>query len=508
MTETVPPAAAGPFPLTLFAGQPRGLALLFFTELWERFSYYGMRALLILYLTKYLALPDKRATALFGAYTALVYISPLLGGFFADRLLGARRAVAFGGILIAFGHFTLALSHAAGSGLPLFYLALALIIAGEGFFKVNISTLVGTLYGPGDKRRDAGFTLFYMGINLGSFAAMILCGWLGQSVNWSYGFGLAGIGMLVGLAVFFRGLRGLGSVGHAPDEVRLVRPFIGGVTLEGVVYTGGIAVIALAFVFVQMPDIVGALLAAVGIAGVIGLAVYAIIALEKTARDRIFVIIALGLFSTIFWALTEQQGSSMSLFADRNVDRQLFGLTIDAGQLQALNPMFILLLAPVCSRLWLALERRGKGLTTPAKFSLGLALAGAGFAIMVVGAAYTGRMGQLALIWFVLGYLLQTAGEMSLSPIGLSMVTKLCPREMVGAVMGFWFLTIAGGEYLAGKFAGFASVTPGADGSIDRVASLHVYVNLFGSLAALGFLAALLLLGLKDILAKRMHGAD
>jgi proton-dependent oligopeptide transporter, POT family len=508
MTETAPSAPRPFSPLALFAEHPRPLPLLFFTEMWERFSYYGMRALLILYLTEYLAVPDASATAIYGGYTALVYIGPVLGGFLADRVLGARRAVAFGGILIALGHFTLAMSHLTGSGLWLFYLALALIIAGTAFFKGNVSTLVGTLYEPGDKRRDAGFTLFYMGINIGAFAATVLCGWLGQSVGWAYGFGLAGFGMLAGLAVFFRGIGQLGGAGKAPDDAGLARPVIGGISLEWAIYIGGIAVIALALGLVQRPDVVGGLLSVMGIASAIGLVAYAVISLKPDERDRVFVIIALAFFTILFLALFEQQGSSMNLLAERNIDRRLFGIDINAAQYQSLNPFFILVLAPILSRLWPYLERKGAGLSTPSKFALSLALMGASFAVLVMGAAYTGQMGMVPMIWLVLAYFLQTTAELCLMPIGLSMVTKLSPKGLVSLMMGLWLLAWAGGEYLAGKFAGLASVTAAADGSIDRVASLHAYSGLFGILAALGFLAALLLVGLRGILASRMHGAD
>jgi POT family proton-dependent oligopeptide transporter len=498
---------------TLFAGQPQGLPLLFFTELWERFSYYGMRALLVLYLTKYLHFSDANAYALYGTYTALVYIGPVIGGFLADRILGPRRAAGFGGILIALGHFTLAVTNmglgawAIGEpgGMIYFYLALALIITGEAFFKVNISTLVGRLYEPGDKRRDAGFTLFYMGINLGALAATVLCGWLGESVGWDLGFGLAGIGMLIGLAVFFRGIRRLGPIGEAPDPARLNRPLIGSLRTETAIYLGGIVVLALALVLVQMPDVVGALLAISGVAGAIGLLAYALLAQPPEGRDRLLVVLVLAIFTVVFWALFEQAGASLTLFADRHVDRHMFGIAVDASQLQFLNPLFILLLAPFFSRFWLRLERNGQAVTTPAKFALGLALLGGGFAVLVVGSAYFGKTG-VPLVWLVLLYLLHTAGELCLSPIGLSMVTKLSPPRSVGVVMGFWFFATAAGQYLAGQFSRFAA--PASGGGADPIQSLHGFVNLFGILALIAFFAALLLFGASKPLADRMHGAD
>ena len=504
MTETVPQAAAKPSALALFAGHPRGLKLLFFTELWERFSYYGMRALLVLYLTKRLGFQDAEAYALYGAYTALVYIGPVLGGVLADRILGPRRAVGFGGLLIAAGHFTLALSHLGGGGGAVFYLALALIIAGEAFFKVNISTLVGKLYEPGDPRRDAGFTLFYMGINLGAFAATVLCGWLGESYGWHYGFGLAGIGMLIGLTVFFTGIRNLGPIGEAPDLARLFRPLFGAVSVEAAIYLGGFVVIGAGLVLIQRPETVGALLGLVGGAGAIGLLVYALTVLAGEARERLLVVLALALFTIIFWALFEQAGSSLTLFADRNVERHVFGFDIQASQLQFLNPLFILLLAPFFSWLWPHLERRGRSITTPEKFALGLALLGAGFAVLVVASAYSAQAGRVGLVWLALAYLLHTAGELCLSPIGLSMVTKLSPRQSVGAVMGVWFLAMAAGQFLAGKFAGLAS-GPAEAGTAK---GLLAFAGLFGILALIAFGAALFLVALKEVLHRRMHGAD
>jgi POT family proton-dependent oligopeptide transporter len=520
--EAAVPARISPF--ALFAPHPKGLTLLFFTELWERFSFYGMRALLILYLTKYLSFPDQDANAIYGAYTALVYIGPVLGGLLADRILGPRRAVAFGGILIALGHFTLAIGGPAAitvadpsfgtmvlrdeRALQLFYLALGLIITGEAFFKPNISTLVGKLYGPGDPRRDAGFTLFYMGINLGAFAATLLCGYLAERWGWGYGFGAAGIGMLIALATFLRGLPALGNIGDAPDTARLRKRVVGPIDTELSLYIGGVLAVGLAMALVQRSPVVSVLLGIVGAAGVGALVAYAIFKQDREGRDRLFVALGLSAFAVIFIALFEQAGSSLNLFTDRNVDRHIFGATIATAQFQSVNPFFILLLAPLFSRLWPALEMRGVHVSVPAKFAAGLALVGAGFAGLVIAAAYGGRTGEIACIWLILAYLLHTAGELCLQPIGLSMITKLSPREILGFTMGIWFLATAAGQKVAAGFASLASVPVSPDGHFDRVASLHTYTNLFGILAVIAFLAALLLFGIRAMLHQRMHGVD
>lgn len=517
-------------PLVLFAPHPPALKLLFFTELWERFSYYGMRALLVLYLTKVFGFADNEAYAIYGGYTALVYIGPLLGGLLADRILGAKRAVAFGGILIALGHFTLAMSGLAGGGdapvhaladpsfgtlivrdqnvMRLFYLALALIVVGEAFFKANISTLVGKLYEAGDERRDAGFTLFYMGINIGAAAATLLCGYLADRWGWGYGFGAAGFGMLLGLVVFFRGLRGLGNLGEAPQPQRLSEAFVGSLSKENAIYAGGLVLIGLAFALVQFPQLVGVLLSVIGLGAVVALIVYAMANLSAQARDRLLVALALSGFAAVFFALFEQAGSSLNLFAERNIDRTVFGIRLSTAQFQSLNPLFIMMLAPIFSRLWPALAKRGTIISTPAKFALGLALLGAGFAVLVLAGAYSGRSGAIGAIWLVLAYFLHTAGELALSPIGLSMITKLASQQLVGFAMGVWFLALAGGQYLAAQLAKLAKIPVEADGHFDRLQSLHAFINLFGLLAAIAFLAALLLVGFRGILHQRMHGAD
>lgn len=507
-----------------FAGHPRGLGVLFFTELWERFSFYGMRALLIFYLTKHFLFSDREAYAIYGAYTALVYIGPLVGGFIADRYLGARRAVALGAVLLALGHFTMALEGAPavvledpalghlvvrdGAMLQVLYLALALIIGGEAFLKPNISTLVGRLYAPNDRRRDAGFTLFYLGINVGAFAATLACGYLGETYGWRYGFGLAGVGMLIGLVVFLRGMRDLSAVGEAPEPAFLRRPIFGPLSGAGALYATSVPLVAAAFGLIQFPHIVGGSLALLCAAAGGGLATYAIVRCAPEARDRLLVALVLMMFAVVFFALFEQAGSSLNLFTDRSVDRHVLGFEIKASQIQSTNPLLIILLAPLFVWLWTNLGARGREPSTPQKFALGLIQIGLGFATLVLGAHLAGDDGRVALVWLLLSYLLQTTGELSLSPIGLSMVTKLSPTAIVGLAMGIWFLATAAAQFLAAAFASNASLEVAPDGTFNAATALARYADLFGTLALIALAAGFVLFALAPMLRRRMHGAD
>src|SRR5690606_26009865 len=295
---------------------PRGLYVLFFTEMWERFSYYGMRALLIFYMTRHFLFGDERAYATYGSYTALVYATPVLGGWLADRLLGFRRAVILGAVLMAAGHFAMAFEQ-----LQIFYLALGFLIVGNGFFKPNISSIVGRLYPEGDPRRDSGFTIFYMGINLGAGAAPLLCGYVGETYGWDWGFGLAGVGMLLGLMVFLQGQRHLGEAAEAPDRARLRERPVPGINREWLTYLGALGLVIVAWQLVQISQLVGSLLSGVGALVSALLIYYLVRKVDKVERDRLIVALVLTLFSMVFWAFFEQAGSSINLFTDRNVDR-------------------------------------------------------------------------------------------------------------------------------------------------------------------------------------------
>jgi proton-dependent oligopeptide transporter, POT family len=482
---------------------PRGLYILFFSEMWERFSYYGMRALLVFYMTKHFLFGDEKAYAVYGSYTALVYATPVFGGMLADRLLGYRKAVVAGGILMAAGHFAMAIEHE-----QVFYLALGLLICGNGFFKPNISTIVGSLYAPGDPRRDAGFTIFYMGINLGAGAAPLLCGYIGETYGWHYGFGLAGVGMVLGLIVFLSGQKLLHGVAEPPDPARLKRTLIPGLSHEMSVYVGSALAVLVAWQLVQRSVLVGWILSGIGVVVLVGLVGYMLTKIDQPARDKMLVALILIGFNMVFWAFFEQAGSSINLFTDRNVDRSLLGWEVPASVFQSVNPAFILMFAPLFSMLWNNLGQRGKEPSTPVKFALGLLQLGFGFGALYLGAKAAGPDGIVALFWLVLGYLLHTTGELCLSPVGLSMITKLSPAKIVGLMMGTWFLSTAFSQYVAGIIAALTGVS-GEEGDTKSLPppseTVMVYGNVFGTIAIAALVAGVILFVLSPWLRKRMH---
>jgi POT family proton-dependent oligopeptide transporter len=389
-------------------GHPRGLATLFFTEMWERASYYGMRALLVLYMTGSvmqpgLGFPDKKATQIYGLYTMLVYLMGVPGGFIADRFIGHYRAVLIGGIVIACGHFTMAVP-----GLPFFFTGLGLIIIGTGLLKPNVSTIVGTLYSRDDPRRDAGFSLFYMGINTGAFFAPIVTGWLGQRINWHIGFAAAGVGMVFGLIQYVLGQKYLKPVSEAKTPQTVA------VETTPEVSKGGFT---------------------------------------REEWGRIAAASILTLFALIFWAGFEQAGSSLTLFADRATRLVVLGFTYPSSWFQSVEPLFVIIFSPIFAWLWIRLGRREP--SSPAKFTLGLFFLSLSFLLIVPAARYYQLHGQrVSPFWLIGLYFLQMCGELCLSPVGLSMVTKLSPARIVGFMMGVWFFATAMGNYVAGWVAG------------------------------------------------------
>lgn len=482
--------------------QPAGLKVLFFAEMWERFSFYGMRALLVFYLTKHWLFDDRMATGLYATYGSLVYLTPVIGGLIADRWLGFRRAVVLGGILLVIGHLGMAFEGEAArlvngiivrdeTALGIFYLSLAFIIVGVGFLKPNISSIVGDLYAKDDPRRDGGFTLFYMGINVGAMVAALVCGWLGENWGWSWGFGLAGIGMFAGLVTFVRGGHLLQGAGEVPSGVDLASPVWGGVSLNGLILAGTVAGIATAWWLVQHPPVVGGLLGLCSLVAVAGVIIFSIIRCSPGERDRMLVLLFLIAVSVLFWALFEQAGSSMNLFADRVIDRDVGPVTIAASQLQSLNPAFIILLAPVFARVWLWLAGRGQEPSTPMKFALALVQVGIGFLALVFGIQSADADGTVALMWLVLAYFLHTTGELCLSPVGLSMVTKLSVPRIVGLMMGIWFLSSSAAHYVAGIIAALAATGEGEGASLDAYAQTFLLAGEIGVVAGvlLGLLA-------------------
>jgi proton-dependent oligopeptide transporter, POT family len=503
----------------LILGHPRGLVVLFFAEMWERFSFYGMRALLIFYLTQHFLFGDAEAAGIYASYGALVYLMPLFGGLIADRYLGFRKAVVFGAVLLCIGHFGMAIEGdpavATAHGverdpisLQIFYASLAFIIIGVGFLKPSISNIVGQLYAPGDPRRDGGFTYFYMGINLGAMLASLIVGYLGQTYGWSYGFGLAGVGMLTGLVTFVRGQHLFEGAGQPIDIAALRQRVATGLTRERLIYLCGLLGVVVAWRLVQWHAVVGGLLLIAAGVTVSGIILYSVWKLTPVERDRMLVVLFLTAVSVVFWAFFEQAGSSMNLFTDRNVDRQLFGVAVRASQFQAFNPAFIILLAPLFSALWVALAARRLEPSTPAKFGLGVIQVGLGFAMLVIGAQRADADGMVAAVWLAAAYLLHTTGELCLSPVGLSMVTKLSVPRVVGLMMGVWFLSSAFSQYVAGLIAAGTSVTETPGAVVDSTSSLVVYVDTFGSLAwiAIGVGGGLLVIA--PLVRRFMHEGE
>jgi len=585
-----------------FLGHPKGLYVCFSTELWERFSFYGMKYLLLLYLTKYHLFSDEAGLDVLGSYAGLVYALPLIGGMIADRFLGMRKSVLFGGILLSLGHILMAvegfqaINYAAGTvltndltltsgevllagttlseaitfrdteALKVFYFALALIVMGVGYLKPNISTIVGKLYSMDDPRRDSGFTIFYMGINIGSFVATLLCGWLGETYGWKYGFGAAGIGMIFGLFTFMYGQKYL--MGHAEpaEPEKLKKSFLGPINLEWSIYLLSLPVLGVLWLLVQHEPVVYLtqnvflIIAIVGlilysmvhtkqdqnntvaytIAGVavvaalyaigvnlhfipgsetlaenvlygsiiliIGFVVYGFMTHNSAEFGRTVVLMILILSTIVFWALFEQSAGSMTLYADRVVDRSIGNTTFTAAQFGSLNAGFIMLLAIPFAALWTWLAKKELEPSTPVKFGLGIFQAGLGFGALVLGAEFPDQSGQVAMIWLVLAYLLHTTGELCLSPVGLSAVTKLSIGNVVGVSMGTWFLATALSETVAtriGKMAAIGSESGEVTSSADTLAT---YTQLFEFLMWFGLGAGAFMIIISPILRRWMHG--
>jgi POT family proton-dependent oligopeptide transporter len=498
-----------------FFGHPRGLSTLFFTEMWERFSYYGMRGFLILYMTASvdvggLGLGTPVAAAIYGTYTSMVYLLGLLGGWLADRLIGQRRAVLYGGILIASGHFSLAFP-----ATSTFYLGLALIVVGTGLLKTNISVIVGQLYEEKDKRRDAGFSIFYMGINLGAMIGPIVTGLLAQAPRfrswlagmgmdpnsaWHWAFGAAGVGMTLGLVQYLLGSRHLGTAGINPTPAsspaafaRLKRQttiWLGGTLLVLVLVGIGLATGALTLAPEQVTGAYRYVLTGITLGFFIWL--FGAGKWTREERDRLIVIAVFFAASSLFWSVFEQAGSTLNLFADRSTRNQLLGYGFPSSWFQSVNAFFLVTFAPVFAWLWIRLGSRQP--SSPAKFSIGLMCAGLGF-LVLVPPAQTAQTGSLVSpLWLLSTYLLHTWGELCLSPVGLSSMTKLAPTRIVSLMMGVWFLGTSVGNYLGGQMAGLYEAMP--------------LPNLFGAVGLFGFAAGVIMLLCSRTLARMMHGAD
>ena len=596
---------------TQMRNHPKGLHILFFAEMWERFSYYGMRGLLIFYLTQHFLFDDKTAQGMYGSYTALVYLLPLVGGFLADKYLGTRKAIGFGALLLVAGHLVMGFHGpeatqkinadgvaynlvvegrgdnrqvyidtgaqkcalvpretqgiacygavtpdgalemtglAAGSAFPvrienltgalskpersafytnILFLALSLIVLGVGYLKANISSIVGQLYEPGDVRRDPGFTLYYFGINLGAFWASILCGWLGQEYGWSWGFGLAAAGMAVGWLVFVNrrllffapGAKQLPDhVGGPPDPEKLAAKVIGPFSLESLLYLLAIPAVALVWFLIQSPQLTGgALFFGLAIFG--GYLIYfmATRCNGKEIRELILALVLITM-SVVFWSLFEQAGSSLNQFADRNTDLSVskadlislgpinLDMRLSAAQTQSFNSGFILIFAPIFAALWTWLGSRNLDPNTPLKFALALIQVGLGFLVLVWGANYADESYRVPLMFLVLMYLLHTTGELCLSPVGLSMITKLSPAAVVSFMMAGWFLSSAFAQYVGGFIAQFTAAETAGGQVLDPGKALATYVEVFKSLGWLSIGIGVGLGALSFLLKRLGHG--
>ena len=583
-------------------GHPKGLYVCFTTELWERFSFYGMKYLLLLYLTKYHLFTDEMGLDVLGSYAGLVYALPVIGGLIADRYLGMRKSVLFGGILLSLGHILMAvegfkaINYPAGTvltesltlasgeilaagtmlsealtfrdtaALNVFYFALALIVMGVGYLKPNISTIVGKLYPQDDPRRDSGFTIFYMGINIGSFAATLLCGWLGETFGWKYGFGAAGIGMIIGLITFSYGQRFLRGHAEPSDPEILSRKVFGPITREWSIYLLTLPALGLMWLLVQHEPVVLLTQNVFLITAIVGIILYSMIyrkaehsnvaayafaatailvgiyavganlgflpgnavLVEYAAYAAIAIIVAFVIYgfrthnsdefgrtvvlmfliltTVVFWALFEQSAGSMTLFADRVVDREAFGITFTAAQFGSLNAGFIMLLALPFATLWVWLAKRNLEPTTPIKFGLGIIQAGLGFGALVFGAQFPDAAGKISMIWLILAYLLHTTGELCLSPVGLSAVTKLSIGRVVGVSMGTWFLATALSETVATRLGKMAAIATGGGEVTDSAGALATYTLLFEFLMFVGVGVGVLVLLVSPLLRRGMHG--
>ena len=528
MTSTVPPKRVQEAAVTVdsppggspdrtgFFGHPRGLSTLFFTEMWERFSYYGVRPLLILYMAAALAdggfgFPRLQASAIVGIYASSVYLASLPGGWIADRLLGLRRAILTGAALIACGHISIGLSAFLGGRVP-FFVGLVLIVLGTGLLKPNISAIVGDLYPEGGARRDAGFSIFYMGINSGSFLGQIVTGVLGEKVGWHWGFGAAGVGMLIGLIVFAtRASKTLGNIGMEttkhPDpavQAKQVAHAKMGIAI-GLSVLALVVILAATGVITLNPQAIGRNMTYVLVGLSIAYFGYIFLAggLTSDERKRTVVILVLFVFSAIFWSAFEQAPTSLNLFARDFTDRRLGGFEIPATWFQSVNALFIIIFAPVFALIWSGLAKRGMDLSSPTKFSIGLLAAGLAFLLMLVASNIlvgSGGTVKVSPWWLVGSYFLQTVGELSISPVGLSSMTKLSPRRFVGQMMGVWFLATALGNLIAGLVGG--SVNPE-----DLAQTPKLFAMTTASLVIAGVVLALMIVPIRNLMAKQTAAA-
>lgn len=446
---------------SISAKQPKGLYLLFFTELWERFGFYTLSTIIVLYLVNGLKLPDTQAYLLYGAFSALLYITPAVGGYLADKYLGFQKAIFLGGLLLVMGYSIIAIP----GNLHLFFIGLGVLIIANGFFKPNISSMVGTLYGPNDPRRDGGFTIFYMGINIGSLLPPIFIGLVVKYYGWHIGFLFAAIGMVISMITF--------SVGRACLKLKQ-QPDKNSLRFDILLYLGIVVMVALfqlCFAYPGSTDIIVVVSSVI----ILGAVVYFLIKEKKAQRNKMIASLILIIISIGFWALYNQTFSSLMLFANRNMDMNFLGFKINAEFTQFFNPFFIVILSPMLSKFWIRAARKNTTLSTPMKFALGVLFVALGFLLLAAGANYFSHAGLISPWWLVMSYFLQTIGELLLSPIGLAMITVLSPRHLVGMMMGVWFLSQAAAFAIGSGLATFAAVPKG----LSPETSLPIYAHAF-----------------------------
>ncbi len=467
---------------------PKALYILFFTELWERFSFYAIRSLLVLYMTRELLFGDSKSYAILGAYGALIYASNLIGGYLSDHFLGNRRAVMIGGMIIACGHLTLALP----TSDSLFY-GLSLLVVGTGLFKPNISSFLGQFYDKDDSKRDSGFTYFYMGINIGGVLGTLLCGYIGETLGWHYGFGVAAFGMLIGLRVFYKGSKHFANKGLPSDLKMLDEPVLFKLSMNHIIILGSLLAAPIFAYLLKDSRSLGGILNITGLLGMISLL---IVAFKSNDEEKkcILTLLFMFVFWICYWSIWEQIAGTISLFTARNVDRNIMGFMLPASWSQALNPMFILILGPIVSKTWIYLGSKGKSPIAPIKFVMGFVATGLGFLIFTLGIKYADVNGMVSMAWLIAGFLLFSLGELVISPSGLSMTTKLSPARLSGVMMGCLFFSMGLANYIAQRIAILFSTKPGTDLTTDKYASLIAFDSTFLFIFKFAMVTGLLLL--------------
>lgn len=473
--------------------QPKALFLLFFVEMWERFSFYGMKGLLIYFMTQHFLYDENKAYDILGAYGALVYAGPVLGGYLAEKILGYKNSIILGGIIMMFGHFSMFFLEES-----FFFAALAMVAIGNGFFKPNISSTVGQLYDDNDPRRDTGFYIFYLGINLGAFG-QLLCAALGENLGWHYGFSLAGIGMGFGMLMFMlRHKKDLVGKGEAPNPVELYKKRFLGLNQFHFIAIGSLLVVPIYVYLLGHKELLDLyVLYPIAFLSILYL-VWESLKRTSKERQKIAAAVILTFFSVVFWAFFEQAGTSISLFIKKCLDRNVLGFEIVPSAFQSVNPAYIIIFAPVLSLFWSFLESKKLNLNIPLKFALGMVLLGGGFGVFAMSYSSANEQGIVPLYFFMLGYLVLTIGELCLSPIGLSMITQLAPKGLTGMMMGLWMLSSS----FAHSVGAVIAKTTSMDKEVTGLAALKIYTDVFANIGWVALIAGLVLVAISPILQK------